>query len=298
MANNNIILIPSTPVDMPIGSVFNNFFVISSATETLDNNVVWDFSNVFHIHPILAAALALYRYSCGKSIEIINTQPKIAEYLESILFLNIQDLSSNSIELDLNAYKNLHYTPLVYIKANDDATQRKIQDMIIQQSDAKGISTAMDYILGELICNIEQHAESDKAFIFSQYVEQENAIYLCIADNGIGIYSSYVKAQKFLSEIGDNDAEAVKIANEGFSTKNRPEAENRGFGISTSKSMLVNGLGGSFFLMSGSALQMSIHGVSDSFIELPANVEWQGTMIFLKIPRFAPKGFIYTDYLE
>lgn len=298
MANNNIILVPSTPVGMPIGSVFNNFFVISSATEALDNNVVWDFSNVFHIHPVLTAALALYRYSCGKSIEVINIQPKIAEYLEKINFFNIQDLIANKSQLNLDEYKSLFYTPLVFIKPNDDEIQREIQDLIILQSKAKGISTVMDYILGELICNIDQHAESDKAFIFSQFVEQENSIYLCIADNGIGIYSSYVRTNKYLSKIGDNDAEAVKIANEGFSTKNRPEAENRGFGISTSRNMLVSGLGGSFFLMSGSALQMSIHGASDSYLELPANVEWQGTMIFLKIPIDVPKDFVYTEYLE
>lgn len=38
-----------------------------------------------------------------------------------------------------------------------------------------------------------------------------------------------------IEEIGDNEAEALKFANEGYSTKNLPEAENRGFGISSTK---------------------------------------------------------------
>jgi len=49
-----------------------------------------------------------------------------------------------------------------------------------------------------------------------------------------------------IEEIGDNEAEALKFANEGYSTKNLPEAENRGFGISSTKSMIVEGLGGAF----------------------------------------------------
>jgi len=47
--------------------------------------------------------------------------------------------------------------------------------------------------------------------------------------------------------------EAINSAANGVSTKNRPEAEGRGFGISTSFDMLVNGLKGKYAVMSGNA---------------------------------------------
>lgn len=49
-----------------------------------------------------------------------------------------------------------------------------------------------------------------------------------------------------MDEINGNDAEALRLANEGKSTKNLPNAENRGYGISSSKEMLSDGLHGSF----------------------------------------------------
>lgn len=299
MANDNIILIPSTHEDLPIGNVFNNFFVISSATEVLENHVVWDFSNVYSIHPFLVAALALYRNACGKSIRVINLNEEIESYLDDIKFQNIPFIEDSShLSLDIGHYQQRRYIPITSFNASDDATQQVLQDIILCQSHAESISVPLAYILGELTCNIGQHSGSTKAYLFSQYIENQNAIYMCLADCGIGIYSSYVKASKYIEEIGDNDAEALRIANEGLSTKNLPEAENRGFGISTSKNMLVNGMGGHFYMISGSALQMSSPGTSDSFIELPSNVEWQGTMIFLKIPISVKEGFVYTNYLE
>lgn len=181
---------------------------------------------------------------------------------------------------------------------DDDNAQQILQRIIQKQSGAEGIATSLSYILGELICNIAQHAETDKVFFFSEHTESDDVLNICIADNGIGIYGSYVQANRYLSEVGDSDADALKIANEGYSTKNLPAAENRGFGISTSRNMLVKGLHGAFYMMSGSALQISEFAKPDKFLELPANVEWQGTLIFLKVPCKAQPGFVYTDYLE
>lgn len=59
--------------------------------------------------------------------------------------------------------------------------------------------------------------ESERGYIFSQAYPTKKYLDICIADNGI-------------------------------STKNLPEAENRGFGIKTSKKMLIDGLSGIFVL--------------------------------------------------
>ncbi len=300
MSNNNIILIPSINSDAPIAGVFSNFFVISSATEALDNNiVVWDFNNVVNLHPLLSAALALYANFCDKQIEIINARPKIEKYLEEIHFKGIANVGTEAALSNVELiYKDKAYIPICSFRADDDKAQQTLQKLIQKQGKADGIATPLSYIFGELICNIAQHAEVNCAFFYSEYTDRDDSLNICIADNGIGIFGSYVKANKYLSEVGDNDADALKIANEGYSTKNLPAAENRGFGISTSRNMLVKGLHGAFYMMSGSALQISEFGKPDKFIELPSNVEWQGTLIFLKIPCRARPDFVYTDYLE
>ena len=51
---------------------------------------------------------------------------------------------------------------------------------------------------------------------------------ICIADQGIGLLGSYKKVPN--NEIID-DMEAMKAANRRISSKNRPEAESRGYGI-------------------------------------------------------------------
>ena len=81
---------------------------------------------------------------------------------------------------------------------------------------------------------------------FAKKVKKD--LFITIADCGKTIYGSYVDTNKYINEIGTNEAEALRIANEGFSTKDRPGAENRGYGISKSREMIVNGLRGAFFM--------------------------------------------------
>lgn len=297
MAEKKIIQIPSTPLDCPIGRVFNNIFVISNATEILDDdNVVWDFSNVSDIHPFMAFALSLFVYVSEKEIEFINESEYIQEYLSSICFGSFYDVSANSDYL--GKFITRSYIPICRFAPADDEVQRELQDLIEAQSKASALSIPFSYILGELICNVAQHSECDDVYFFSQYDEADKVINVCIADTGVGIYGSYVRAGKYLERLGDNDAMALQMANEGYSAKNLPEAENRGFGISTSKKMLVNGLGGSFYVMSGSSLQLTFPESDDSYLELPHSLEWNGTMIFLRIPVVIEKDFNYIDYLE
>ncbi len=114
------------------------------------------------------------------------------------------------------------------------------------------MKSPLSYLFSELIDNILEHSGSNYGYLFSQKVK--NDLYIAIADSGKTIYGSYIDTQKHLDRIRDNEAEALKIANEGFSTKNRPDAENRGYGISQSRKMIVNGLKGAFFMLSGNGL--------------------------------------------
>jgi hypothetical protein len=88
------------------------------------------------------------------------------------------------------------------------------------------------------------------------------------------------------------------LANVGYSTKNLPNAENRGYGISTSKRMLVEGLNGSFFMLSGSAFHRYERHQENCYVSLKKFFRWNGTIILLRTPFNVPDGFNYIDYLE
>lgn len=298
MDENKIILIPSTQSGIHVGSVFNNIFIISNTTEeSSSDSVMWDFSNVFSIHPFMVFALSLFKSVSEKRIELINAHSNITEYLRLLHFDTFYEARQSCCS-ELYEYSKRNFIPVCRFAATDDEIQHNLQCLIQSQYDISALSTPLAYIFGELICNVAQHSEHNDVYLFSQYAENGEELYVCIADKGIGIYSSYVRADKYLSQIGDNDAVALRLANEGYSAKNLPGAENRGFGISTSKKMLVNGLCGSFYVMSGNALQISSADEDDKYLELPQNIEWQGTMIFLRIPCKVPDGFNYIDYLE
>lgn len=147
-------------------------------------------------------------------------------------------------------------------------------------------------MLSELSTNIQEHSTAASGVVFAQHYNGPNGRYidLCICDHGKGIFASYDSNPRFQPA---DEAEALIFALEGKSSKNRAEA--RGFGISTSRSMLVKGLEGSWCVWTG----------NHAFIETPATagiVEWDvsypGTYIALRIPTVIPGGFSLYDYLD
>lgn len=104
---------------------------------------------------------------------------------------------------------------------------------------------------------------------------------------------SYLKAG---IEIED-DLEAMKAANKCISSKNLPDAENRGYGIKTTKNMLSSGLGGQYMILSGNAIGLKSQTI-DGIIQLPRGIRWNGTVIALRIPYQEKKNFKVCDYLE
>lgn len=101
-----------------------------------------------------------------------------------------------------------------------------------------------------------------------------------------------------LDKIGDNEAEALKYANEGYSTKDLPDAESRGFGISSTKSMIVEGLGGAFFMLSGGAFHRHDASGGSDYVKLPETINWNGTIILMRIPLTVSEEFDYTKYIK
>lgn len=159
----------------------------------------------------------------------------------------------------------------------------------------KALNTPLTYLLDELICNIQQHAETDKGYAFLSHNAVANNIDIAIADFGITIYGSYVAAQKHMDKLGDTDAAALDLAQNGYSVKNLPDAENRGYGISSNICMVVEGLGGEFAVLSGNAFLLCTKGIK-KILSLPAEIDFKGTMIIVRIPDRIPNNFDFYKY--
>lgn len=299
----SIVKIPNTSCDERIGSVFNSLFQVIARTENSRvERVLWDFSEVTFLHPFFLLPLRLYKEKSCKDITLCNVSYKVRQYFAAIHFEDFFEISADlSLEEHLRSYLTRSYLPLCRWKVTTgtkvDEVQRTLQKVIERQSGAgKAITTPLSYFLGELIDNIEQHSESQYTYVFSQYLQSERCIDLCIADEGITIYGSYIRTKKYLDQIGGNEAQALILANDGLSTKDRPAAENRGYGISGSKRMLVSGLGGAFFMLSGSAFHR--HDATGAiFVNLPKTIVWNGTIILLRIPVDIPPSFNIYEYL-
>ena len=299
---NNVINIPSVCRDERIGSTFNHLFRLIHQVESIDDNdIVWDFSECSFFHPFFLFPLAIYKDTCDKNFIFKNMSPYLREYFRLISFEDLLHIRKDTyIEDMLNGYMDKTYIPICKFDlcyTNIDGLQSCIQRIIESQCNAdKRITTPLSYFLGELICNISQHSDSVHGYIYSQYIHREKCIDMCIADSGITVFGSYVKTGKYLDRIGDDDAVALKMANEGYSTKDLPNSENRGYGISSTKSMLVDGLGGAFFMLSGGGFHR--HSENGSyFIKLPSSISWNGTIILMRIPIEVPIDFSYEKYV-
>lgn len=301
---NTKIQIPDEKENEPVGSSFNHLVIVVEETERASSKVVWDFSGVTFLHPFFLAPLAIYKKQSAKSIEYENISLPMQSYLNNIFFdrmLHFENASKETAQKVMEQYAGKSYVPLCSFSMTDnnkDVFGAIVRDIIVRQTKSTSISTPVSYFLGELIDNIYEHSESPNGYLFSQFLEHEGCIDLCIADTGITIFRSYEKAGLFQAEIGQDESEALRMANEGRSTKNRPGAESRGYGISTSKRMLVEGLGGSFFMISGGAFHRYEKNSLNYYAEVKDFFHWNGTLILLRIPINTPHNFNYINYLE
>lgn len=295
--------IPNVERDDRIGSAFNHLFQVVIDTEkNFDDEIVWNLQDATFFHPFYLAPLAIYKQSLDRDIRCDHIPHQIAGYLNLVHFENPLLITEDmDLETVLEPYIVRSYIPICKFglcRNNVDGLQSILQRVIIQQSHSDvRIVSPLSYLLGEIVDNMNEHSKGRYGYIFSQYLRKENCIDLVLADDGITIFNSFVYSQKYLDEINGNEAIALKLATEGKSTKNRPEAENRGWGISSSKDMLVEGLLGSFFILSGGAFYR--HDISGNVsVKLPDTINWNGTVVLMRIPVQVPDRFDYYNYVR
>jgi len=161
------------------------------------------------------------------------------------------------------------------------------------QSDAQ-LYSGVSYLIDEAVNNITDHSRTDRGYLFTQFYPKKEYLDLCIADTGISILGSYEAVGR--TDITSHE-QAIQAALSGDSTKDDP---NRGFGIRTSRRMLVKGLGGRYFLLSGNSFMFSYPGVNETIKVLPPvpGISWPGTYLALRIPVQKNVKFQINDYLE
>jgi hypothetical protein len=154
--------------------------------------------------------------------------------------------------------------------------------------------TAVTYLIDEAVNNIKDHAQTERGFLFTQFYPKAEYMDLCIADAGISILGSYQAAGRL--DITSH-SQAIEAALNGESTK---DVAGRGFGIRTSRNMLVNGLGGRYYLMSGDSFLFSYPGGNEEIKIFPNNsgLNWVGTYLAMRIPVQKNVNFHYNEYLE
>ena len=273
--------------------------IMNPMERSLDLEVTIDFSETRFISPVFALSLIVYLSRCGKQVSFKN----VPDYLDRIELVNggIKPDTMRQTEFlaELEKYASKTYIPIIDFAAgrNSDAKEAVssiVENIIIQQlSIQSNVANGLKYMIDEILDNITEHSESDRGYIFAQAYPTKGFLDVCIADRGVSLLGSYEKLPD--NEIS-SDIEAIKAANRGLSSKNLPDAENRGFGIRTSKQMLIQGLGGQYLMISGSSLYIKTLNL-DSFYSMPHGLRWNGTIVALRIPYYS-SSFNYINYIE
>ena len=264
-----------------------------------EHDIVIDFSHTHFISPVFALSLIVFLSGCDKNISLRNA----SNYLDLI------GISYGGIKPDqmrhteflaiLESYASKTYIPIINFAASRNSDAKEVvssivENLIIRQLSIKNnVANGLKYMVDETLDNITEHSQSDRGYIFAQSYPQKGYLDICIADCGISLLGSYEKLPD--NEIS-SDLEAIKAANRGISSKNLPDAENRGFGIKTSKQMLINGLNGQYLMISGNSLYAKSSKL-DSFYTMPQGLHWKGTIVALRIP-YNSSTFNYINYIE
>ena len=274
-------------------------YMMSQIEGAEEQEVTVDFSDTRFISPVFALSLIVYLSRCGKQVSFRN----VPDYIELIGLckggIKPDQMRHTEFLAQLEKYASKTYIPIIDFAAgrNSDAKEAVssiVENMIIHQlSIQSNVANGFKYMIDETLDNITEHSDSDRGYIFAQAYPTKGFLDVCIADRGVSLLGSYEKLpdNEILS-----DMEAIKAANRGLSSKNLPDAENRGFGIRTSKQMLIQGLGGQYLMISGSSLYIKTRNL-DSFYSMPNGLRWNGTIVALRIP-YHSTTFNYINYIE
>ena len=267
-----------------------------------DEELHIDMMNIGFVHPFFILPLSVLventrdkfkdiKYKCNK---------KIRSYLDTIYFPEgFEFYYFKDWEQKLSEYSLKTYLPICKVPTPEKHTliREKVlstfEDILLQQLNLKGqMISVIKYLISEAMDNITEHSGAHYGWLMVQNYPQKGYIDVCIVDKGKGLLESY-KSSDIFQNI-NTDYQALEYAINGKSTKYN--SETRGYGINTSRKMLVNGLNGKYFLFSGNAFYI----YTNKFERILGlnQTRWDGTMLALQIPHKPKSKFVYTTFLE
>ncbi|MCQ2336375.1 MAG: hypothetical protein MJ010_04245 [Paludibacteraceae bacterium] len=238
---------------------------------------------------ILDAYLSLFNYISNNN----KSWNDLSGDLDKVLIYIYENTNSSFDELNCPSGLYKFQTTSKLLNKYTEIAIKHLEDSISLET----LNTPVNYLLDELTCNILQHSNAKKSFIFTNFNNCTKTIDICVADNGLTIFGSYVNKQKYIDKLNNSNINAILLAKDGYSTKDLPEAENRGYGISSNINMVTNGLCGAFSILSGDALYYCENNYSKIF-SLPNNIEWSGTLFVVSIPINIPTDFDFYKYIK
>lgn len=214
---------------------------------------------------------------------------------------NFNGLDSSTMISSLAKYQTKNYIPLVIYPTGKNVNDSSLRENVLSAINSilklqlkldGNVLSAIYYLIDELTNNVADHSCSNNGILFAQYYPSKNYLDVCITDNGRGIKKTYIDSGKASPK---SDEEAIGLAVNGASTKD--QAISRGFGLSTSRAMLANGLNGKFFLFSGNSFFYQ-NSQDKQIIVLPDNQSFKGCFIALRIPTLVNGNFDLYKYVR
>lgn len=264
-----------------------------------DNNV--DLSNVGFVTPTFLLPVRVYLDKRPAEIKWMN----VNSYLTTMLFndggIDASVMRNTEFRTLMEKYIDKRYIPIIRFPTQEEGSDKR--DVILstihailnkQCGFAANVDVGLRYVIGEIADNIIEHSHSPYGYITTQSYQSKGFTDICIADIGGTILGSYSENPRTAGI--DTDVEALQSAVAGISTKNLPEAENRGFGLRTTIRMLTKGLGGEFLLASGGAA-FAANPKNEQYIELPSGIKFSGTIIAFRVNHNF-NSFNYLKYVE
>lgn len=223
---------------------------------------------------------------------------KINELFQNNIKISIVPPSDDKVRQHLEklgfplggALKGDTYYPITYFTAYDDIN-KTVNDLIdhLKKQIHSNFGSGVTYLLSELSDNIDIHSNFSHAAVMAQYFPKKNKLDLSIIDNGISVPHNFEKHGIKFSD----DCDAIKKAIEGISTK---EESGRGFGLRTSKNLVLEGLNGEMYILSRKGaliLNPKNKEKSQEIMKKPL----KGTLIYMRFS--APKkGLNIIEYVE
>lgn len=287
-----------------VSSVFLNGLeeavkIIAQIEQSSDDEISLCFGESIFVTPLFMSAVLIKLLSVDKKVLLTTNN-----YLSTVHFdsYGLQLDSPEATSDCFKAFEKKTYLPILRFTTEGRGVQRgshigsSVAEFLKRRASLPTeIHTALTYLISETIDNILEHACSKCGYISCQAYPRLGYIDLSIFDSGISLIGSFRESGRM--DETNSDTEAMEaIINDQVSTKNLPGAENRGFGIRTSRKMLVNGLGGEYLIYSGCALFVS-NPKGERIMGLPSSIGVRGTLVAMRIP-ISKKGFSPVDYYQ